>query len=304
MKPSFNLNLLSSFYAVARHGSFAAAADELCLTHSVISKHIKQLETSLQSQLIIRTTRALELTEEGEFLYSKCQSIFNEVLQVKDFIDEKKRVVSGRLVIKMPSILKHDDGIAKSLEFMHLTYPGLMLDIVFDDNLGDLVKEGVDIAFRIGKLEDSSYLCRKVRDIDTYVVASPEYLKVAGTPLHPNELTQHKCLHYSHCLTGLNWSFKQNGEQFNVPITPALSSMSESMLAQYACKGFGVTTTLDFVTAKDIESARLVSLLKDFTWKTELYLVFPYAAVVPLKTRSFINSILSTRDNSPESNLG
>nr|WP_283107255.1 LysR family transcriptional regulator [Shewanella marinintestina] len=283
---------MTSFYAVARHGSFAAAADELCLTHSVISKHIKQLESSLQSQLIIRTTRALDLTEEGNFLYLKCQSIFNEVTQITDFIDEKKQVVSGCLVIKMPSILKHDDGIATSLEFMHLTYPDLMLDIVFDDNLGDLVKEGVDIAFRIGKLEDSSYLCRKIRDIDTYVVASPEYLKVAGTPIHPNELTQHKCLHYSHCLTGLNWSFKQDGAQFNVPITPALSSMSESMLAQYACKGLGITTTLDFVTGKQIASGQLVSLLKAFTWKTELFLVFPYAAVVPLKTRTFIQVIL------------
>lgn len=297
MKPSFNLNLLSSFYAVARHGSFAAAADELCLTHSVISKHIKQLESSLQSQLIIRTTRALDLTEEGHFLYLKCQSIFNEVTQITDFIDDKKRVVSGRLVIKMPSILKHDDGIATSLEFMHLTYPDLMLDIVFDDNLGDLVKEGVDIAFRIGKLEDSSYLCRKIRDIDTYVVASPEYLKVAGTPTHPNELTQHKCLHYSHCLTGLNWSFKQDGAQFNVPITPALSSMSESMLAQYACKGLGITTTLDFVTGKQIASGQLVSLLKAFTWKTELFLVFPYAAVVPLKTRTLIDVILAESTN-------
>ncbi|MCK8044468.1 LysR substrate-binding domain-containing protein [Shewanella sp. 1CM18E] len=297
MKPSFNLNLLTSFYAVARHGSFAAAADELCLTHSVISKHIKQLESSLQSQLIIRTTRALDLTEEGDFLYLKCQSIFNEVTQITDFIDDKKRVVSGRLVIKMPSILKHDDGIATSLEFMHLTYPDLMLDIVFDDNLGDLVKEGVDIAFRIGKLEDSSYLCRKIRDIDTYVVASPEYLKVAGTPTHPNELTQHKCLHYSHCLTGLNWSFKQDGAQFNVPITPALSSMSESMLAQYACKGLGITTTLDFVTGKQIASGQLVSLLKAFTWKTELFLVFPYAAVVPLKTRTLIDVILAESTN-------
>lgn len=297
MKPSFNLNLLSSFYAVARHGSFAAAADELCLTHSVISKHIKQLESSLQSQLIIRTTRALDLTEEGHFLYLKCQSIFNEVTQVKDFIDDKKRVVSGRLVIKMPSILKHDDGIATSLEFMHFTYPDLMLDIVFDDNLGDLVKEGVDIAFRIGKLEDSSYLCRKIRDIDTYVVASPEYLKIAGTPTHPNELTQHKCLHYSHCLTGVNWSFKQEGKQFKVPITPALSSMSESMLAQYAVKGYGVTTSLDFVVANAITNGQLMSILKPFTWKTELFLVFPYAAVVPLKTRTFIDVILPDSGN-------
>ncbi|WP_108945579.1 LysR family transcriptional regulator [Shewanella halifaxensis] len=299
MKPSFNLNLLTSFYAVARHGSFNAAADELCLTHSVISKHIKQLESSLHSQLITRTTRALDLTEEGKFLYQKCQSIFNEVAQVKDYIDEKQRVVSGRLVIKMPSILKHDNGIAQSLQLLHVNYPELLLDIVFDDNLGDLVKEGVDIAFRIGKLEDSSYLCRKIRDIDTYVVASPEYLSAAGIPTHPNELTTHKCLHYSHCLTGLNWSFKQDGKQFNVPITPAFASMSESMLAQYACNGFGVTTSLDFVVAKEIASGQLVSILKPFTWKTELYLVFPYAAVVPLKTRTLIDVVLDVSRDKP-----
>jgi len=292
MGQSFNLNLLTSFYAVVRHGSFVGAADELCLTNSVISKHVKQLETSLNSQLLQRTTRAISLTEEGEFLYLKCQSIFADVEQVKGFIDERRRVVTGRLVIKMPGILEHDKGVSACLESMLLLYPELALEIVFDDKLGDLIKEGVDLAFHIGELEDSSYLCRKVRDIDTYVVASPDYLSKAGVPEHPSDLSQHKCLHYSHCLTKKYWQFREDGYDFKVPITPIISSMSERILAQYACKGFGITTTLDFVTQEDIESGSLVSLLKAFTWKTALYLVYPSTNNVPLKTRTLINTLM------------
>lgn len=292
-----NLNLLTSFYAVARHGSFSGAADELCLTHSVISKHIKQLEESLDSALLIRTTRSVCLTEEGAFLFKKCQSIFAELEEVNSYIDERKKVVTGRLVVKMPSILKHDAGVNQCLETLHLNYPDLSLDIVFEDKLGDLLREGIDVAFHIGALQDSSYLCRKVRNIGTNVVASPEYLAVAGVPSHPSELSQHKCLHYSHCLTGLNWLFKEDGAEFKVPITPILSSMSESMLARYACRGFGVTTTLDFVTQDAIDSGRLVSILEEYTWATELYLVYPNTKQVPLKTRTLINTIM------PSSNL-
>jgi DNA-binding transcriptional LysR family regulator len=292
LESRLNLNLLTSFYAVARHGSFTGAADELCLTHSVISKHVKQLEETLDSVLFNRTTRSVSLTEEGAYLYQKCRTIFAEVEEVKSFIDDQRKVVRGRLVVKMPSILKHDDGVNQCLESLHLNHPDLVLEIVFEDKLGDLLREGVDVAFHIGALQDSSYLCRKVRDIGTYVVASPEYLASAGTPQHPNELTQHKCLHYSHCQTGLNWAFREDGKEFKVPISPALSSMSESMLARYACKGFGVTTTLDFVSQNAIDSGLLINFLDSYTWKTELYLVYPNSNKVPLKTRTLIAAMM------------
>ncbi len=287
-----NLNLLNSFYAVARHGSFAGAADQLCLSHSVISKHVKQLEDSLRVALFLRTTRSLRLTEEGECLYQKCQAIFAQLEEFRGYIDQRKQQVTGKLVVKMPSILKHDPQVAQCLESLHIKYPQLCLEIVFNDRLGDLLREGVDVALHIGPLQDSSYLCRKVRDISTYIVASPEYLAKAGTPIHPAELSQHQCLHYSHCLTGLNWSFVEKGKRFKVPITPVLSSMSESMLASYAAKGFGVTTTLDFVSQKAIDSGELVSILAPFSWKTELYLVYPNSSQIPLKTRTFIDTLV------------
>ncbi|WP_237524214.1 LysR family transcriptional regulator [Shewanella sp. KX20019] len=284
-----NLNLLATFYSVATNNSFSAAAEKLCLSKSVISKHVNQLEYELRCSLIQRTTRRISLTEEGLFLYERCAEIFDSVDKCYNFIDERKDIVRGKLRVKMPAVLEFDNGITNVFAELLSTYPELELEIIFDNRIGDLIQEKIDIVLRIGALEDSSYRCKKIKNINTYVIASPEYLSRYGTPQDPFELNKHKCMNYTHCLTQNRWMFIIDSKQVKIEIAPFLQLESESLLAGYAVKGLGITTTLDFIAEPYIESGELVSLLTEFTWKTELYAVYPNNAVIPLKSRKLID---------------
>ncbi|MGF1735466.1 LysR substrate-binding domain-containing protein [Photobacterium satsumensis] len=289
-----NLNLLATFYTVVMNNSFSVAADKLCLSKSVISKHVKQLEQELRCSLIQRTTRQINLTEEGQFLYERCAEIFDSVDKCYDFIDERKDIVRGKLRVKMPAVLEFDDFITDTFAQLLSTYPELELDIIFDNQIGDLIHEQVDLVLKIGALEDSSYKCKKIKKIGTYVVASPEYLDAHGIPEKPSDLIGHKCMNYTHCLTKDKWMFIDGGKEMKIEISPFLQLESESLLTRYALKGMGITTTLDFITESYIQSGELVSLLNDFTWQTELYAVYPNNAVIPLKTRKLIDLLAST----------
>lgn len=291
---TMNLNLLATFYTVVMNNSFSVAADKLCLSKSVISKHVKQLEQELRCSLIQRTTRQINLTEEGQFLYERCAEIFDSVDKCYDFIDERKDIVRGKLRVKMPAVLEFDDFITDTFAQLLSTYPELELDIIFDNQIGDLIHEQVDLVLKIGALEDSSYKCKKIKKIGTYVVASPEYLDAHGIPEKPSDLIGHKCMNYTHCLTKDKWMFIDGGKEMKIEISPFLQLESESLLTRYALKGMGITTTLDFITESYIQSGELVSLLNDFTWQTELYAVYPNNAVIPLKTRKLIDLLAST----------
>ncbi|PSW11372.1 LysR family transcriptional regulator [Photobacterium sanctipauli] len=291
---TMNLNLLATFYTVVMNNSFSVAADKLCLSKSVISKHVKQLEHELRCSLIQRTTRQINLTEEGQFLYERCAEIFDSVDKCYDFIDERKDIVRGKLRVKMPAVLEFDDFITDTFARLLSTYPELELDLIFDNQIGDLIHEQVDLVLKIGALEDSSYKCKKIKNIGTYVVASPAYLDKHGSPEKPLDLIGHKCMNYTHCLTKDKWMFIDDGKEIKIEISPFLQLESESLLTRYALKGMGITTTLDFITESYIQSGELVSMLNDFTWKTELYAVYPNNAVIPLKTRKLIDLLAST----------
>lgn len=289
-----NLNLLATFYTVVMNNSFSVAADKLCLSKSVISKHVKQLEQELRCSLIQRTTRQINLTEEGQFLYERCAEIFDSVDKCYDFIDERKDIVRGKLRVKMPAVLEFDDFITDTFAQLLSTYPELELDLIFDNQIGDLIHEQVDLVLKIGALEDSSYKCKKIKNIGTYVVASPDYLDRHGIPEKPSDLIGHKCMNYTHCLTKDKWMFIADGKETKIEISPFLQLESESLLTRYALKGMGITTTLDFITESYIQSGELISLLDSYTWKTELYAVYPNNAVIPLKTRKLIDLLAST----------
>lgn len=290
---SLNLNLLKTFYNVVLYNSFSIAADKLYISKSVVSKHIKLLEESLNCTLIQRTTRTINLTDEGRYLYNHCITIFSSIDECYEYIDDRKGEVRGKLRLKMPPVLEHDPFITNKLTQLMVTYPKLNLEIVFDNNIGDLVGEGFDVAFYIGQPEDSSYKSRKVKNLSTYIVASPDYIEKHGEPMHPQDLVNHKCMNYSHCLTNKKWTFVDNNQEITDEVSPYIESYIEShselLLSEFAIKGLGITASLDFIAEPHINNGSLISLLPDYTWKTALYIIYPDNLVVPLKTRKIID---------------
>ncbi|WP_299019840.1 LysR family transcriptional regulator [uncultured Photobacterium sp.] len=294
---SLNLNLLKTFYNVVLYNSFSIAADKLYISKSVVSKHIKLLEEGLNCTLIQRTTRTINLTDEGRYLYNHCIKIFSSINECYEYIDDRKGEVRGKLRLKMPPVLEHDPFVTNIISKLMVSYPNLNLDIVFDNNIGDLVGEGFDVAFYIGQPEDSSYKCRKVKNLSTYVVASPDYIKTHGEPIHPQDLVHHRCMNYSHCLTNKKWTFTDNNQEISDEVSPYIESYIEShselLLSEFAIKGLGITVSLDFIAEPHINNGALLSVLSKYTWKTALYIIYPDNLVVPLKTRKLIELLFN-----------
>ncbi|GHA52802.1 LysR substrate-binding domain-containing protein [Photobacterium aphoticum] len=294
---SLNLNLLRTFYNVILYGSFSIAADKLYISKSVVSKHIKLLEESLNCTLIQRTTRTINLTDEGRYLYEQCAKIFDSISDCYEYIDDRKGEVRGKLRIKMPPVLEHDAFMTDVITQVMMQYPNLNIDIVFDNAIGDLVGEGFDVAFYIGQPSDSSYKCRKVKALKTYIVASPDYLALHGEPLTPQDLVNHRCMNYAHCLTQKKWTFIDEQGELNDSVSPYIDSYieshSERQLAEFAARGLGITASLAFIAQPYLEQGTLVSLLSDYTWDTSLYILYPDNVVVPLKTRKFIDQLFN-----------
>ncbi|RJX69482.1 LysR family transcriptional regulator [Vibrio sinensis] len=290
---NLNLNLVTTFYTVVKNNSFSQAADELVLSKSVVSKQIRQLENELQCTLIQRTTRTLSLTEQGKYLYERYSKILDDIKEAHDVIDQRNETLSGSLKIRFPIVLEHDLNLVQKIASFAQTYPTVELEIIYGYTLDDLVSNGIDLAFHIGAIPDSSFRCRKIKDIGTKVIASPRYLKENGIPIIPSDLKVHRCMNYRSCLTKDKWRFNYVDKPHEfVELNSTIRSDSEAMLVEMAKNGVGVSCALDFLVDDYIEREELVSLLCDYTWSTELYVVYPSAVVASHKVRTFIDHLL------------
>lgn len=294
---NINLNLLITFYTVVKHNSFSQAADELVLSKSVVSKQVRQLENELQCTLIHRTTRTLSLTEEGQYLYESYSKIIDDVKRCHDYLDQKNNTISGTLKIRLPIVLEHDiDLMAKISQFAN-AYPNVELEITYGYTLDDMIAEGIDLAFHIGELPDSSLKCRKIKDIGTSVVCSPQYIEKHGKPEKPSDLKQHRCMNYRSCLTKDKWRFNINDQSHEfIELKSTIRSDSESLLIEMARNGVGIACALDFLADQYVRDGELIQLIEGYTWSTELLVVYPSNSVAPHKVRTFIDFLLSEDD--------
>ncbi len=290
---NINLNLLITFYTVVKNNSFSLAADELVLSKSVISKQIKQLESDLQCTLILRTTRTLALTEEGQYLYESYSKIIDDIKRCHDSLDQKNKTIGGILKIRLPIVLEHDIDLIKKISGFAIKYPNVELEITYGYTLHDLIGEGIDLAFHIGQLPDSNYKSRKIKEIGTLVVASPGYIEQFGEPTEPSDLQYHRCMNYRSCLTKDKWCFSYKDEPYEfVELKSTIRSDSESLLMEMAKNGVGITCVLEFLSEEYIKSGELVSLIARYTWSTNLSIVYPSNTATPYKVRTFIDYLL------------
>lgn len=290
---NLNLNLVTTFYTVVKNHSFSQAADELVLSKSVVSKQIRQLENELQCTLIQRTTRTLSLTEQGQYLYERYSKVLDDIKEAHDVIDQRNDTLSGALKIRLPIVLEHDLNLMQKIGSFAQAYPNVELEVIYGYTLDDIVSDGIDLAFHIGAMPDSSFRCRKIKDIGTKVVASPVYIKKNGTPKVPSDLKKHRCMNYRSCLTKDKWRFNfSDASHEYVELNSTIRSDSEAMLVEMAKNSVGVACALDFLVGDYIEREVLVSLLTDYTWSTELFVVYPSAVVMSYKVRTFIDHLL------------
>ena len=201
------LSALGAFCRVVEAGSFSAAAAELNVSHSVMSKQVRHLETLLGAQLLNRTTRKLALTEAGQNYYDRARRILDDLDDADLAVTQHHTTPRGTLRINAPMAFGTLD-VAWWLPRFIARYPELKIDLVCNDRYVDLIEEGFDVALRLARdLPDSSLMAKKLCSSASLLVASPAYLAQHGTPATPQDLVHHNCLTYTLVPKPNEWMF-------------------------------------------------------------------------------------------------
>jgi DNA-binding transcriptional LysR family regulator len=286
------LEAVHDFVAVARRLSFAAAARDLAIDASLLSRRISALEEKLGVRLLQRTTRVVTLTEAGHLFFERCLDILARLDDAEATISRYSTQASGRLRVAVPTLFGQL-WIAPFVSGFCDHHPGLKLDMTFSDRFIDLVETGFDCAIRIGALDGGGdYVAKRLAANDRLLCASPEYLQNFGVPQTLAELQNHRCLHFSPLLTGHSWQFVRDRKTQDVKIDPWLTSDNAEMLRQAAVGGLGITLLATFIAAPDLRSGRLVPVLPDWQpAQSAIYAIYPNAPFLPQKVRVFVDYI-------------
>ena len=292
-----NSNLLdgiSVFVQVVQSKSFVNAAEKMNHSTSYISKEVSKLETRLGIRLLHRTTRTLSLTSEGEVYYRQCQQIIEDALQVESSISGRQQIPQGRLKLSCPVGI----GVSRIrpilAEFI-AKYPKVTLDIDLNDHKVDLISDGFDIVIRAAiKLESSSLISRRFMNSTSLTLASPEYLKVHGTPKHPDELVEHQIISYRNLKNPEVWQYTtKNGQQIQTQVNSRVLCNNSEMMTSLCLAGQGIIRMPLFNLSDEVATGKLVPLFEDFMpINIGVYLVYPSRKNMPAKLKCFIDFIV------------
>ena len=279
-----------AFVAVARSGSFTAAAETLEISSSYASKLVSRLEEHLGVRLLHRTTRKLVLTEAGQSFYDECDSALNRIDQAARAAEALSEGPRGQLRISLPT----DLGLvwlSRALSNFISEHEDLTVDIVYLDRQVDLLDEGFDLAIRIGELPDSSLIARRILETKRIVIASPAHLERCGAPERPEDLSTCDCLAYSYHRAPRHWRMT-NGEQTReVTVKGRVIANSSSALIEACACGLGIAFLPEFRAAEHLRDGRVVRVLEEWSQPVPLHAVYPSASFVPSKVRRLIDHL-------------
>ncbi len=258
------LTLMETFSAVVETGSFTAAAEKLGLSKSFVSKQVSVLEKDLGARLLYRTTRKLSLSDEGGQFFKHCKIIMTEAANARAEIMDSQSAPRGKIRITVPQSLIIS-GFSRILIEFQQQYPDIELAVIASGRVENLVEEGIDIAIRVGQLEDSSLISRRLADCTFQVVAAPEYIKKWGRPSQPADLMMHNCLIYGDSKANRGWPFRSpNGESITIKAKGNLTSNDGGLIVEGMLSGLGIGFGPSFLFKKHVKEGRLQLLLKDY----------------------------------------
>ena len=286
-----NLNALLVFVKVAETRSFTLAAQRLGLTASAVSKSIARLEQELGVKLLQRSTRLVSLTGEGGSFFERCRQILTEIEDAETAVTATTATPKGRLRLQMPVGFGRRVVIPKMLNFTRL-YPELSVDIELSDRHVDLTYEAVDAAIQVGFISDDRVVAHKLCNLSFAAYASPEYLKIHGTPKSPDDLDQHQCLAYLLPISGEHreWKFTKNGQNFSKTVSGALNINNAESLLEAAMAGAGIVMVSDFIAGDALRSGKLQRILSDYVVAgPEVSIVYLPRSTLAAKVRVLID---------------
>jgi len=283
------MHSMAVFRRVVEAKNFSAVARETNMSQSTVSKHIAALEERLGTKLLNRSTRSLKLTEAGKEYYHHCIRILNDFQEAEASVGKGKIKPTGTLRISTSAAFGRICILPHLSEFFRI-YPDINVDLLFDDDYVDLVKEGIDLAIRIGPLEDSTLIARKIGTTPRIVVASPDYLVKHGRPKKPADLVKHECLFYSLQKTPDLWYFNstQKGDE-SVRVNGRLKASSPDAISDATMEGLGISVVCEWYVRDYIKQGHLKVILPDYRPTAyDIHAVYPERKFVPQKVKRMI----------------
>jgi DNA-binding transcriptional LysR family regulator len=287
------LDSIRAFTKVVELGGFSAAAHELRLSRSAVSKYIIELERELGVQLLVRTTRSVAPTQNGQAYYERCVAILSDLAEADLAVARLQAEPRGVLRVNAPMSFG-TLHLGRAVADLMARYPDLQVVLVLSDEFVDPVQEGFDVTLRIGDLPSSSLIARKIAPALRVLCASPAYLAQRGTPRHPDDLRAHACLTYGYLATGTQWKLVGPDGDHWIHVAGALCVNNAEVLRDAAVQGRGIALLPTFIAGADLREGRLSAVLADYTApEIALYAVYPSTRHLSVKVRVFIDFLLA-----------
>lgn len=284
---------MAAFVRVVDSKGFSAASAGLGLTPSAVSKLVTRLETRLGVRLLQRTTRALNLTAEGEVFYAAARRILAEIATLENQISGQGSTPQGLLRVTTSLAFSTHQLTPVLPEFL-ARYPQVRLELLPTDRVVDMVEEGMDVALRIGRLADTSFMARKIGEDRRLICAAPSYLARHGTPSRPEDLARHDCI-LSRERAALNrWQFRIDGVIRTIDVTGRLAVDEGELQMQLALQGLGIVRLTRLTVAQAVRSGALVPVLGEFSADDPvgIHAVYPHRRHLAPRVTAFVNFLI------------
>ncbi|WDE06965.1 LysR family transcriptional regulator [Thalassomonas viridans] len=292
MNKKISLSDIRTFVVLAECGSFTRAAEALMCSRSHISKQLAQLESDLGVTLLTRTTRTQKLTPQGEVFFERCQRSLQSIDSAVDSVLESSEALQGQIKINCVGGQIGEDIVAPLVNDFMVKNPQLSVELDFSSRRVDLVSGEFDFVFRMGELDDSALIARKLTDIHIDTLASPAYIERYGWPADPKALKHHRCIVGSMH----HWTFVdlRNGKRLELPVNASLRCKNGRVMISSALAGNGIIRVPELYCQKELKQGKLVPVFND--WKvqsTPFNLVYLKDKHQPLRLRTFKDFVVS-----------
>lgn len=284
------LTCMRTLVAVVKEGSFVGAAAHLDMSPQLVSKYIAALEEKVRTRLLNRTTRQLKLTEAGAEYVERCKQVLEDIEEMEDALNQHHHNVAGELFIGAPMSFANQHMPQLLADFQQ-RFPDIQLRLQLSDYKNDFVESGYDVALRIGELQDSRLIAKRITQINSVFFASPEYLAQHGMPLTPADLSHHRYLKYSNSMESRVFgNFDRQLSELNM--TTSLNVNNGEFILNSAIAGGGIGIQPAFIVGEALKQGKVVKILAGYEPNPiGLYLIYANKQFLPKKVRCFIDFV-------------
>lgn len=294
------LNGMKTYVAVVTMGSFTRAAERLDISKALTSKYVRQLEEHLGVRLLNRTTRRLSVTEVGEAYYQRCKQVLDDIEELESATSDQQAAPRGTLLISAPATFG-EFYLARAVARYQEEYPEVSVDLVLSDRFVNIVDEGFDLAVRIGTLQDSSLIARRIAPSRVVVCASPDYLARKGVPHHPRELESHRCVVDTNLRSLDKWMFEDGGDVLAVKVKGRFRVNNAIAVREALLAGQGIGYVPTYAIGDELKNGKLAIILESFEGSgSGIYAVYPHNRHLAAKVRTFVDFLVRRFGTIPE----